>query len=88
MPDKPDAAQIDCRTIPVWPDAGRLAGLGRDATYSAVRRGQIPVLRFGRKLRVPVAALERLLEGEVPVITATPAPPRPRSRRANVGPLL
>lgn len=43
------------------PEAGRIVGLGRNASYDAARRGELPVLRFGRILRVPRAALERLL---------------------------
>jgi excisionase family DNA binding protein len=46
------------------PEAGRLLGLGRNAAYEAARRREIPVLRFGRKLRVPRLALERLLAGD------------------------
>lgn len=46
------------------PEAGRLLGLGRNAAYEAARRREIPVLRFGRKLRVPRVALERLLAGD------------------------
>jgi excisionase family DNA binding protein len=42
-------------------EAGKLLGLGRSAAYAAVNRGQIPTLRFGRKLVVPVAELERLV---------------------------
>ncbi len=45
------------------PEAGRLLGLSRNAAYEAAHRGEIPVLRFGRKLRVPRLALERLLQG-------------------------
>ena len=45
-------------------EAGRLLGLGRNAAYEAARRREIPVLRFGRKLRVPRVALERLLAGD------------------------
>ena len=44
------------------PEAGELLGLGRDAAYEAVKRGDLPVLRFGRRLLVPRAALERMLE--------------------------
>jgi excisionase family DNA binding protein len=44
------------------PEAGRQLGLSRSAAYSAARRGEIPVLRFGRKLRVPTARFDRLLE--------------------------
>jgi len=43
------------------PEAGRRLGLGRDASYEAARRGELPALRFGRHLRVPVIALDRLL---------------------------
>ena len=44
------------------PEAGELLGLGRDAAYEAVKRGDLPVLRFGRRLLVPRAALDRMLE--------------------------
>jgi hypothetical protein len=43
--------------VPVWPDAGRALGLGRNATYEAVARGEIPVIRFGRRIVVPKAKL-------------------------------
>jgi excisionase family DNA binding protein len=46
------------------PEAGRLLGLSRNSAYEAARRREIPVLRFGRKLRVPRLALERLLTGD------------------------
>ncbi len=42
-------------------EAGSVLGLGRSAAYAAARRGEIPTLRFGRKLVVPVAELERLV---------------------------
>jgi excisionase family DNA binding protein len=43
------------------PEAARLLGVGRNAAYEAVARGQIPVIRIGRMLRVPKAALKRML---------------------------
>lgn len=43
-------------------EAGKFLGIGRDAAYEAARSGQIPVIRFGRLIRVPVGALERMLE--------------------------
>ena len=51
------------------PEAGRkYFGLARDASYGAARRGQIPTIRVGRTLRVPVRAMERLLDraGQAP----------------------
>jgi excisionase family DNA binding protein len=41
--------------------AGAWCGLGRSAAYEAVRRGELPALRFGRTLRVPTARLRVLL---------------------------
>ena len=38
-----------------------LLGLGRNAAYDAVARGDIPSIRIGRRLLVPKAALENLL---------------------------
>ena len=43
-------------------EAGRMLGVGRDAAYEAARRGEIPVIRIGKLLRVPTIALERMLE--------------------------
>ena len=51
-----------CKTLTV-PEAGRqYFDLGRNASYEAARRGDIPTIKIGRLLRVPVVALERLLE--------------------------
>ncbi len=45
------------------PEAGHLGfGLGRSASYDAVRRGDLPSIRIGRRIVVPTAALRRLLE--------------------------
>jgi hypothetical protein len=52
----------DCKTLTV-PEAGkRYFDLGRNASYEAARRGDIPTIRIGRLLRVPIVALERKLE--------------------------
>ncbi len=44
------------------PEAGRILGIGRDASYQAVKTGQIPAIRIGKLLRVPIVAMERMLE--------------------------
>ena len=41
-------------------EAGRLLGVGREAAYRAVRSGEIPSIRVGKKIRVPVAELRRM----------------------------
>lgn len=44
-------------------EAAEVCGLKRTAAYVAVRRGQLPSLRLGRRLFVPAPALIALLEG-------------------------
>ena len=40
--------------VPEW--------LSRDSSYEAARRGDIPTIRVGKLLRVPIAAMDRKLE--------------------------
>jgi hypothetical protein len=52
---------------PLWPAVGRFLGLGRNSTFEAARRGEIPTLRFRKKLMVSKIAIARLLsEGQRP----------------------
>lgn len=48
--------------LSLWPETGRLLGLGRNATYAAAERGDIPTIRIGKRLLVPRAALFRILD--------------------------
>jgi hypothetical protein len=53
-------AQIP-KTLSV-PEAGRVYfDLGRNASYAAAARGEIPTIRIGSRLRVPVVRLEQML---------------------------
>jgi hypothetical protein len=45
------------------PEAGkRYFGLSRNGSYVAAARGEIPTVKIGRLLRVPVRALEAMLD--------------------------
>jgi hypothetical protein len=45
------------------PEAGRrYFGLCRNSAYAAAERGDIPTIKIGRLLKVPVRALEKMLE--------------------------
>jgi hypothetical protein len=56
--------QSSPKTISV-PAAGKqYFGLAKNAAYAAAARGEIPVIRIGGRLRVPVIQLERLLRGD------------------------
>lgn len=48
-------------TLTVQETAARL-GIGRNAAYEAIRRGELPAVRIGRRLLVPEAALSKWLE--------------------------
>lgn len=51
---------VDRLTLTVE-EAAQLLGIGRNTAYEAIRRGELPSLRIGRRLVVPRAALEQLL---------------------------
>ena len=43
-------------------EAAEVLGVGRTTAYEAVRAGQIPHVRIGRRVLVPVPALRKLLD--------------------------
>jgi len=43
-------------------ETARLLGIGRQLAYDRAKAGEIPVLKIGRRLLVPRAALERMLQ--------------------------
>ncbi len=55
-----DSNQCKTMSVPEW--GKQYFDLGRNASYEAVKRGDIPTIRIGRKIRVPVVAAERKLE--------------------------
>ena len=60
------------KTISV-PEAGRrYFNLKRNGSYEAAHR-EIPVIRIGRRLRVPIVALERMLEEARPTLLSEDA---------------
>jgi hypothetical protein len=49
------------------PEAGKIYfGIGRRASYEAAARGEIPVIKIGKFLRVPVKAVEKMLDPKSP----------------------
>lgn len=42
-------------------EAGRILGIGRGSAYRAARKGEIPTIRLGRRLLVPIPGLRALL---------------------------
>ncbi|MET3967232.1 helix-turn-helix domain-containing protein [Bradyrhizobium sp. S3.9.1] len=42
-------------------EAAGFLGLGKNATYDAIKRGEIPSIRIGKSIRVPTASLKALV---------------------------
>jgi excisionase family DNA binding protein len=53
---------LEKQTLTV-PETARVLGIGRNSAYEAVRTGEIPSLKIGRRVLVPRLAVERLLAG-------------------------
>jgi predicted DNA-binding transcriptional regulator AlpA len=66
-PLAPEEAGLDPRRTPVLSalEAFRILGVNRTTGYKAIREGTfpVPVLHIGRMIRVPTAALAKLLSG-------------------------
>ena len=56
-----ETGNANCLTYTV-PEAGALIGLTKNRSYEAAARGELPVIRIGRLIRVPKAALHAMLE--------------------------
>ena len=51
----------DTKTLDI-PTAGKkYFGLSKGGSYAAAKRGDIPTVRIGRRIRAPIVALERML---------------------------
>ncbi len=56
-----DNQDTNIRLVYTVEEVGHLLGLSRGCAYESIRRGDIPSVRFGRRVLVPRVALERLL---------------------------
>ena len=54
--------ETDDRLLLRIPEAAARLGLGRSTVYELVQRGELPVVRVGRAVRVPLAALQHWVE--------------------------
>ena len=52
----------DDRLVYEVPEAGRMLGLSRNASYEAAKRGDLPTVKIGKLIRVPKVAFHRMLE--------------------------
>jgi excisionase family DNA binding protein len=59
--EKARGVHIERQTLTVE-EAARVLGISRSSAYEAVRRGELPTVKIGRRYVVPRVALERLLD--------------------------
>jgi excisionase family DNA binding protein len=64
------AAKWDGRTTLTIDEVGEILGLSRPSAYAAANRGDLPVIRVGRRFIVPRHALERMLDEVSRPVTA------------------
>ena len=56
------ATEIVRQTVSVE-EAAEMLGISKNQAYKAVREGEIPAIRLGKRLVVPLAAFNRMLNG-------------------------
>ena len=64
--------EVDERKTLTVEEAARYLGIGRSAAYDAINRGDIPVLKIGRRFLVPAVALEKMLAEAGPLHSRRP----------------
>jgi excisionase family DNA binding protein len=47
-------------------EAAKILGISRNTAYDAVKTGQLPTVKIGRRFLVPKVALDRLLQNVAP----------------------
>ena len=55
---------MDKKTLTVR-ELSEVLNIGRSTAYEAVRSGQIPSVKIGRRLLIPIVALDRFLDAEI-----------------------
>jgi excisionase family DNA binding protein len=58
--DEMDAKERKTQSIR---ETAKILGIGLNQAYEAARRGEIPTIKIGKRILVPVAAFERMLQG-------------------------
>jgi len=58
----PRLADIGERLCVTVPEAAKMLGISRNFAYELVKRQELPVVKFGKRLLIPRIALEKMLE--------------------------
>jgi excisionase family DNA binding protein len=60
-----DTKKHEDRATRTVEESAAILGISRSNAYAAVARGDLPHVRVGRRILVPIAALDRLLRGDL-----------------------
>ena len=52
---------IDKRLCITVPEAAEMLGISRNFAYELVKQGQLPVIRFGKRILISKIALEKMI---------------------------
>jgi excisionase family DNA binding protein len=75
---------VNRRTMDI-PTFAKEIGISRNAAYEAVKRGEIPAIRIGRRFLIPADTIDRLLAEAADKQKKAPPPAPPRTDEQEEG---
>jgi excisionase family DNA binding protein len=60
----PEVNKILAKATATVEELAKVLGIGRRQAYEAVKRGDIPSIRLGKRILISTRTIQRLLEGE------------------------
>ena len=55
----------DAKLVLTVPEAGKLLGVSRNGAYELAARGELPVIKMGKRLFVPTRGIDTLLDSAI-----------------------
>ena len=64
MLDRGESSSMPRVAVNVWPEFGQMIGVGKGSAYQLVSSNRVRVVRLGRRILVPLSAIEEFLADE------------------------
>ena len=61
MLDRRESSSLPRAAVNVWPELGQMIGVGKNAAYQLANSDRIRVIRLGRRILVPMSAIDTFL---------------------------
>ena len=65
MLDRGESSSMPRVAVNVWPEFGQMIGVGKGSAYQLANSNRIRVVRLGRRILVPLSAIEEFLADEL-----------------------